>query len=143
MSQGKIVYTGGSFDLFHVGHVDLLQQCRWLSGPDGRVVVALNTDDFIVRYKGSKPIMSYSEREAVLLSSRYVDEVIPNENGEDSKPAILSINPDFLIVGSDWARKDYYKQMDFDQDWLDQHGITLVYFPRTRNLSTTAVKQRK
>ncbi len=138
-----IVYSGGTMDLFHAGHVDLLKMCRWLSGPDGEVVVALNTDEFISRFKGAPPVMSYTEREAVLLACRYVDRVIPNSGGEDSRPAILKVNPDFIVIGSDWAKKDYYKQMGFDQDWLDQHGISLVYFPRTRVLSTTEIKLRK
>ncbi len=138
-----IVYTGGTMDLFHAGHADLLKMCRWLSGSDGEVVVSLNTDEFITRFKGSPPVMSYAERETVLLACRYVDRVIPNSGGEDSRPAILKVHPDFIVIGSDWARKDYYKQMGFDQDWLDQHGISLVYFPRTRILSTTEIKSRK
>ncbi len=138
-----IAYTGGSFDLFHAGHADLLKMCRWLSGADGEVVVALNTDEFITRYKFIPPTMSYAERETVLLACRYVDKVVPNSGGEDSRPAILKVHPDFIVIGSDWAKKDYYKQMGFDQDWLDQHGISLVYFPRTRVLSSTEIKARK
>jgi glycerol-3-phosphate cytidylyltransferase len=143
MIKGKTVFTAGTFDLYHAGHVDLLEQCRWLSGSEGKVVVSLNTDDFIRRYKKVSPVMSYSEREAVLLSCRFVDEVIPNSGGEDSKPVILEVKPDFIVIGSDWARKDYYKQMQFTQDWLDEHGISLVYFPRTRVLSSTEIKLRK
>lgn len=143
MAKGKTVFTSGTFDLYHAGHVDLLKQCRWISGSEGKVVVSLNTDDFIKRFKGKPPVMSYSEREAVLLSCRYVDKVIPNQGGEDSKPAILEVKPDFIVIGSDWARKDYYKQMGFTQDWLDEHRISLVYFPRTRVLSSTEIKLRK
>lgn len=143
MPLGKVVYTGGSFDLFHAGHVDLLSHCRWLSRPSGEVVVSLNTDEFIGRYKGTGPVMSYAEREAVLLACRYVDRVIPNSGGEDSRPAILEVKPDFIVIGSDWATKDYYRQMGFDQPWLDQHGISLVYVPRTRVLSSTEIKARK
>jgi cytidyltransferase-like protein len=61
-----IVYTGGTFDLFHAGHAFLLSQCRKLAGPDGKVVIALNTDQFTASYKGRPPIGCYSEREAVL-----------------------------------------------------------------------------
>ena len=137
-----ISYTGGTFDLFHAGHVDLLEYCKWLAGKKGQVVVSLNTDDFIERYKGKRPKMTYRERETVLLACKYVDRVIPNEGGEDSRPTLKEVGPDFLVVGSDWARKDYYKQMGFTQDWLDQEGIALVYIPRSRQLSTTAIKER-
>jgi len=135
----KKVYTGGTFDLFHRGHVNFLRQCREIGN---YVVVSLNTDDFIERYKGKPPIMNYDERKEVLLSCRYVDEVIPNTDGEDSKPAILTIQPKFVIIGSDWAKKDYYKQMNFTQKWLDDNNIILVYLPYTENISTTLIKEK-
>lgn len=131
------VYTGGTFDLFHKGHVNFLKQCKEIGD---YVVVSLNTDEFIYRYKGSYPIINYNDRRDVLLSCRYVDEVIPNENGEDSKPAISLVSPKFVVIGSDWAKKDYYKQMNFTQEWLDKNGITLIYLPYTENISTTIIK---
>ena len=139
MEKIKKVYTGGTFDLFHRGHVNFLRQCREIGN---YVVVSLNTDDFIERYKGKTPIMNYDERKEVLLSCRYVDEVIPNIDGEDSKPAILTIQPKFVIIGSDWAKKDYYKQMNFTQKWLDDNNIILVYLPYTENISTTLIKEK-
>jgi glycerol-3-phosphate cytidylyltransferase len=135
----KKVYTGGTFDLFHKGHVNFLRQCKEIGD---YVVVSLNTDDFIYRYKGKYPIISYEDRKEVLLSCKYVDEVIPNTDGEDSKPAIISIMPKFVIIGSDWAKKDYYKQMNFTQQWLDDNGIILVYLPYTENISTTLIKEK-
>ena len=135
----KKVYTGGPFDLFHRGHVNFLKQCKEIGD---YIVVSLNTDDFIYRYKGKYPIMNYEERRDVLLGCRYVDEVIPNTDGEDSKPAILTINPKFVIIGSDWAKKDYYGQMNFTQQWLDDNGIILVYLPYTENISTTLIKEK-
>jgi len=135
----KKIYTGGTFDLFHRGHVNFLKQCREIGD---YVAVSLNTDDFIYRYKGKYPIMNYEERRDVLLGCRYVDEVIPNTDGEDSKPAILTINPKFVIIGSDWAKKDYYGQMNFTQQWLDDNGIILVYLPYTENISTTLIKEK-
>jgi cytidyltransferase-like protein len=116
-----------------------LKQCKEIGD---YIVVSLNTDDFIYRYKGKYPIMNYEERRDVLLGCRYVDEVIPNTDGEDSKPAILTINPKFVIIGSDWAKKDYYGQMNFTQQWLDDNGIILVYLPYTENISTTLIKEK-
>ncbi len=133
------VYTGGTFDLFHKGHVNFLRQCKEIGD---YIVVSLNTDDFIYRYKGSYPIIKYEDRRDVLLSCKYVDEVIPNTDGEDSKPAILSVKPKFLIIGSDWCKKDYYKQMNFTQNWLDEQGIILVYLPYTENISSTLIKNK-
>lgn len=138
-SKSRKVYTGGTFDLFHRGHVNFLRQCKEIGD---YVVVSLNTDEFIERYKGSKPVIDYQSRKEVLLACKYVDEVIPNTDGEDSKPAILSVNPKFVIIGSDWAKKDYYKQMNFTQQWLDDNDIMLVYIPYTEGTSTTKIKEK-
>lgn len=138
----SIVYTGGTFDLFHSGHVNLLKRCKDVAGQYGSVVVSLNTDAFIQEYKGKPPVCSDAEREAVLLSCRYVDEVIMNVGGKDSRIAIEMVQPDYILIGSDWAKKDYYAQMGFDQDWLDERGIGLVYVPYTKEISSTKIKGR-
>jgi len=137
-----IVYTGGTFDLPHLGHIRLLKNCRKIAGENGKVVVALNTDEFVFKFKKRRPIMSYLERKEVLENLRFVDQVIANEKGADSRPTILKVKPDFILIGSDWAQKDYYKQMGFTQSWLDKHEITLCYVPYTAGVSTTIVKER-
>lgn len=133
-----IVYTGGTFDLFHAGHVAFLARCSRI----GEVIVALNTDEFIETYKGKAPVCSYAEREAVLLACSYVDAVVKNEDGADSRTTIERVMPDIIAIGSDWARRDYYVQMNFDQDWLDERGIGLLYLPYTKNISSTEIKAR-
>ncbi len=133
-----LIYTGGTFDLFHAGHVEFLRRCADL----GRVLVSLNTDEFIEEYKGKPPVISYRDRESVLLSCKYVDDVVPNIGGTDSRPAIELAAPNMVAIGSDWARKDYYTQMAFDQDWLDDRGIALAYIPYTQGISSTAIKER-
>lgn len=136
------VYTGGTFDLFHSGHANFLRQCKQIAGADGKVVVALNTDSFIESYKGKPPIYSYQERKEILLACRYVDEVISNFDGADSKPAIMFVKPSYIVIGSDWLTKDYHKQMGFTQEWLDHQKITLIYVPYTEGISTTNLKKR-
>jgi glycerol-3-phosphate cytidylyltransferase len=133
-----LIYTGGTFDLFHSGHVEFLKRCSHL----GSVFVSLNTDEFIAEYKGKPPVMSYAERKTVLESCRYVDGVIENFGGVDSKPAIEMLEPNLIVIGSDWARRNYYAQMMFDQDWLDARGIGLLYLPYTTGISSTQIKQR-
>lgn len=136
--MGLRLYTGGTFDLIHSGHVNFLRRCAEI----GDVTIALNTDEFIAAYKGKPPIMSYDERFAVLSEFYSVMNIIPNEGGADSKPAILRANPDIIAIGSDWARKDYYTQMGFTQDWLDERNISLMYIPYTAGISTTELKRR-
>jgi len=137
--MSKVLYTGGTFDLFHYGHLSFLKKCRQLSE---RVIVSLNTDEFIFEYKKFNPVLNYKEREKALLLCGYVDEVIPNTGGADSKPAILSVMPSIIAIGDDWAKKDYYSQMMFTQEWLDDHNIVLVYVPYTKGISSTELKNR-
>ena len=137
----NVVYTGGTFDLFHSGHVNLLKRCREVAG-SGLVVVSLNTDDFIWQFKNKKPICSEEERREVLLSCKYVDEVVMNVGGADSRIAISQVDPNYIVVGSDWAERDYYAQMSFDQKWLDERGIGLVYVPYTKTISSTQIRSR-
>lgn len=133
-----IVYTGGTFDLPHKGHYRLLQRAAEI----GSVVVALNTDEFIEQYKGRPPVLSYEERKEALLACRWVDQVVPNIGGTDSTISIELAAPDYIIIGSDWAKKDYYKQLGLSQDWLDERGIGLIYVPYTKGISTTDIKNR-
>lgn len=138
-SRPRVVYTGGTFDLFHEGHVELLRECRKLAG-EGQVVVALNTDEFVTEFKSVTPTISYEGRRRVLEACRHVDRVIPNQGGADSRPTIESVQPEWIAIGSDWQARDYYNQMGFDQEWLDVRGITVVYFHRTTGQSSTRVR---
>jgi glycerol-3-phosphate cytidylyltransferase len=138
---GLKVYTGGTFDLFHSGHVNFLKRCQQIAGVDGQVVVALNTDEFIYDYKKKKPVLTYDQRKDVLESCRFVNQVVPNVGGSDSKKTIEMVElVDVIAIGSDWARKDYYAQMEFDQDWLDKKNISLIYIPYTKGISSTFIK---
>ncbi|WMI33475.1 nucleotidyltransferase [Streptomyces phage Kenrey] len=146
--MSNVVYTGGTFDLFHEGHVELLRSCKRIAGADGIVVVALNTDEFIARFKINPPVQSYREREVVLTSCRYVDMVVPNVGEENSKITIEKFmldnqRPvDIVAIGSDWAGRDYYGQMGFTKAWLDSLDITLVYVDRRTGMSTTKIKDK-
>jgi glycerol-3-phosphate cytidylyltransferase len=152
-----IVYTGGTFDMFHAGHVNFLKQCRRIADggaardyygsrgdnpahEDGQVIVSLNTDRFVETYKGKAPVISYADRKSVLEGCKYVDKVVENSKGADSKPAILLVKPDFIVIDTGWAFEDYYAQMSFTQDWLDTQDIGLIYVPRKQGISTTEIR---
>lgn len=137
MKGRKIVYIGGTFDLFHIGHVKLLYTA-WLYGD---VVVALNTDDFAERYK-RRPIMSLDERRAVLQSCRYVEHVDVNEGGEDSSAAILRWKPFYIVHGDDWKGEALLKQLGISEAFLAEHAIQMLYLPYTADISTSGVIER-
>lgn len=147
------VLTVGTFDLFHSGHVNFLWACYKISGaylvgnssPENHVTVGLNTDEFIERFKGKKPVYSYFERRAILSNSKYVWNTLENKGNEDLKVFIDSLKyepPQALVVGSDWAKKDYFAQTQLSQEYLDRKGILLIYVPYTEGISTTLLKER-
>ena len=140
----SVVYTGGTFDLFHMGHVQLLEGCKKIAGPSGWVVVALNEDEFVEEFKGVKPTMSLEERMAVVSACKFVDEVVVNSGRQDSKVTINKNGPvDFVAIGDDWAPpKDYYAQMGFSKEWLNSKGITLVYIDRNTGMSSSLIRER-
>lgn len=143
------VLTIGTFDLFHSGHVNFLRMCWNLAGNQyegdteiGFVTVAVNSDAFVKKFKGKAPIYSYTERVALLSGCKYVGNVTENKHAEDLKPLIVETQPQILVVGSDWAKKDYYAQTKLTQDWLDIRRIVLCYVPYTEGISTTLLKER-
>jgi glycerol-3-phosphate cytidylyltransferase len=87
-------------------------------------------------------VCSYEERATVLQACRWVDDVVVNIDGADSRTTIDLVRPDIIAIGTDWARKDYHAQMGFDQEWLDGRDISLIYIPYTHTISTTKLKAR-
>lgn len=139
-----IVYSGGTYDLLHPGHLYVLRRCRELAGPDGQVVVGLNTDEFVEAFKHHAPVQDYLARSEILSAVRYVDRVVPNLGGADSRPTLQAVGPDIIAVGRDyWSPDDsrYCAQMGFDHAWLDKRGIRLVYLDWRPGYSSTAIRE--
>lgn len=141
-TRPTVVYTGGTFDLFHAGHVKLLRECRHLAGPGGRVVVSLNTDEFVARYKRIATTHSYEDRRMILEACQYVDLVVRNAGDEDSRLAIDVIRPDIIAIGEDWKGRDYHAQMGFDERWLLDRHIEIVYVEHLADRSSTNIRRR-
>lgn len=138
----RTILTVGTFDLTHFGHYKLFERCKKLVGEDGEVVVGLNTDDFIAKYKGKHPVLTYNERLKNIMSCKWVDDVIMNYGKEDLSPLLADVEPNILAVGSDWAKKDYYTQIGVSKEELDMLDILLVYLPYTDEISSTEIKKR-
>lgn len=140
MSRAKSrAYCGGTFDLLHPGHVQFL---RWAKMAFGTVIVALNRDDFVARYK-TKPVQSYAERKVMLEACRYVDYVVENSGDEDSKPSILLYGATHIVDGADWTVERLKVQMMLTDEFLAEHELEIVICPCPRTgFSTTELKQR-
>jgi glycerol-3-phosphate cytidylyltransferase len=121
------VITYGTFDLFHVGHVNLLRRLRALGD---RLVVGCSTDEFNA-VKGKKTVMPYVHRATILSSIRYVDKVFPEQDWAQKRDDIRREGAAIFAMGEDWAGK-------FD-DLAD--ACEVVYLPRTQDVSTTEIRQ--
>jgi len=132
-----VIYVGGTFDILHPGHLNFLKQASRI----GTVVVGLNSDAFAGRYK-RVPIFTYDERKVMLEATRYVDQVVENEGDEDSRPAILKARAKYVAHGDDWVGDSLMLQMGLTKDWLDEHGIILIYIPYTKGVSTSDIISR-
>jgi cytidyltransferase-like protein len=126
----------GTFDLLHWGHIEFLKQCQTLA-PE--LVVGVNSDEFVETFK-PKPVMSTKERIHYLTQLGYV----AAWNKSSGKEFLEYWKPQILATGTDWARKDYLKQIGCTQDWLDEQGIILAYIPyvQTMPISSTEIKRR-
>ena len=123
----KVVITYGTFDLFHVGHIRLLKR---LSALGDKLIVGISSDEFNA-LKGKKSFFSYEERAEIIESCKYVSAVFPEHNWQQKKDDIIKYNADIFAMGDDWAGK-------FD-DLKDVCSV--VYLPRTEDISTTAIKK--
>lgn len=135
------VLTLGTFDTMHPGHVRLFQVCRLIAGPEGKVFVSVNTDRFVEEFKGTAPVQNVTERRIMVQSCQYVDEIRINDQ-QDAKPIIEEVKPHFLVIGSDWAHKDYYAQLQITPAYLVARDIHLLYLDRATAYSSTELKER-
>lgn len=134
--------TVGTFDLLHPGHISLFERMCEIGGWDSQVAVGVNTDDFVLAYKGQYPVMTLVERLEMLRSCRWVDDVLINKGNEDCRPLIEEVSPDLLVVGSDWVEKDYLKQTKLSRAFLERHNVGLLFLPYTASISTSILRRR-
>jgi len=125
--KGKVVITYGTFDLFHIGHLNLLKRAKALGD---YLIVGVSTDEFNA-IKGKKSVYPYEHRAEIVRSIKYVDLVIPERNWEQKIEDIKKYNVDIFVMGDDWKGKfDYLKEY-----------CEVVYLPRTEGISTTELKE--
>ena len=123
----KTVITYGTFDILHIGHINLLRRARALGD---RLVVGLSSDEFN-QGKHKSSLLNYENRKVVLESIRWVDDVFPEHNWEQKIGDIKKYGADIFVMGHDWEGK-----FDFLSEFCQVH-----YLPRTEDISTTEIKQ--
>lgn len=123
----KTVLTYGTFDLFHIGHLRLLQRASKLGD---RLIVGVSSDQFN-ELKGKQSVLSYANRAAIVRAIKYVDKVIPEHDWDQKVKDIKKYNVDVFAIGDDWKGKF---------DTLKDH-CDVQYLARTKGISTTQLKQ--
>lgn len=132
MKKYKVGYTTGVYDMFHIGHLNILkrakEQCEYL-------IVGVTTDE-LVSYKNKQAIIPHDERMAIVESIKYVDKVVSQEN-MDKMLAWKEYKFDVMFVGSDWQGTP--KWNEFERQFAEV-GAEIVYFPYTKGTSSTKLR---
>lgn len=126
----NIGYTTGVYDLFHVGHLNILEkaknQCDYL-------IVGVSTDELVQSYKNKCPIIPFEERKKIVESIKFVDKVVP-QTSMDKYLAWEKEHFDVIFHGDDWKNSDIYIEVERK---LKNKGVDFVYFPYTKGTSST------
>ena len=124
------ILTFGTFDLFHIGHLKILERCKEIDH-NSKLIVGVSTDKLNYKKKNFFPIYKQSDRLEIVKSIKYVDIVFFEESLELKREYLLKYNADILVMGDDWKGK-------FDE-FADICKV--VYLPRTPDISTTEIKE--
>ena len=132
----KIGYTTGVFDMFHIGHLNILKrakaQCEFL-------IVGVSTDEVVQTYKHKTPIIPFQERCAIVEAIKYVDKVVP-QTTMDKMVAYKQYNFDVLFHGSDWQNSEMYNKIIFEMSTV---GVNVVFLPHTEGISSTIISEKR
>ena len=132
--KNKIGYTTGVYDLFHVGHLNLLKRakenCEYL-------IVGVTTDEEVMRVKNKKPIIPFQERIEIIKSIKFIDQAVPEDN-TDKLIAWESHRFNVIFKGDDW--KGTSKWIEYESEF-SKRGVDVVYFPYTAGTSSTLLSK--
>ncbi|MBQ8517038.1 MAG: adenylyltransferase/cytidyltransferase family protein [Akkermansia sp.] len=128
IQKKSVVYTSGTFDMLHANHLKMIEYARQLGDI---LIVGVNTDELVASYK-SQPIIPFEERIALVKALKYPDIVIPQKS-LNHKDKVKKLHFDIFVVGDDWVGK---------YDYLEEMGVTVVYFPYGEGISSSELKER-
>ena len=135
MKKYRVGYTTGVFDMFHIGHLNILrrakEQCDYL-------IVGVSTDELVKEYKNKTPIIPFEERAEIVQSIDCVDRVIAQEN-RDKYEAWRELKFDVMFVGDDWKGKPLFIKVEEE---FKKVGVDVVYFPYTNDTSSTILREK-
>lgn len=124
-----IGYTSGVYDLFHIGHLNLLRNAK---GMCDKLIVGVTTDE-LVSYKNKKAVIPHNERMEIVREMRHVDSVVPQED-MDKFEMWKKLKFDIMFVGDDWYASDKWEELEKQ---FKEVGVRIVFFPYTKGTSST------
>ncbi|MBR1596188.1 MAG: adenylyltransferase/cytidyltransferase family protein [Phocaeicola sp.] len=135
MEKRIVGYTTGVFDMFHIGHLNILkrakEKCDYL-------IVGVSTDELCLSYKHKAPIIPFVERKAIVEAIKYVDEVVPQVD-RDKFGAWEKYKFDMMFVGDDWKGSPLFSALE---ERFRVVGVSIVYFPYTTGTSSTVLREK-
>lgn len=135
MKHYKVGYTTGVFDLFHVGHLNILEKSKEICD---ELIVAVCTDEYVRETKHLTPVIPYEERARIIAALKCVDKVVPMTY-TDKLQAWQENHFDVLISGDDWKGSERYR---ITEEQFADLGVDVVYLPYTKGVSTTMIKEK-
>ena len=130
----KIGYTTGVFDLFHIGHLNILKRARLECD---HLIVGVTTDERCESAKNQKPFIPFQERMDLVEAVKYVDEVVP-QTSYDKIEAWNNLKFDKMFVGDDWKGTEQWNKIENE---FSQFGVEIIYFPYTTHTSSTILRK--
>lgn len=128
-----IGYTSGVYDLFHIGHLNLLKNAKGLCD---KLIVGVTVDK-LVEYKNKKSVIPFEERIEIVRNIKWVDAAIPQED-LDKFEMWKKLKFDILFVGDDWYNSPRWQEMEAK---FQKVGVKIVYFPYTKGTSSTLINE--
>lgn len=126
-----IGYTSGVFDLFHIGHLNLLKNAKGLCD---HLIVGVTSDE-LVAYKNKRAVINHQERMEIVRNIKFVDAVVP-QNDMDKFKMWERLKFDVMFVGDDWLNTPKWKELD---EKFKSVGVKIIYFPYTEGTSSTLI----
>lgn len=126
-------YTTGVFDLFHIGHLNILRNAKSVCD---KLIVGVTIDEYVEKYKDKRPITPFAERIEIVKSIKYVDEVVPQVD-HDKLKAWEKYKFNVMLVGDDWKNTDKWNSYE---ESFQKKGVKIIYFPRTEGVSSSLLK---
>lgn len=131
----KIGYTAGAFDMFHIGHLNLLMNSK---SRCEHLIVGVSTDDLVMGTKSKRPVIPFEERMEIVRAIRLVDEVVP-QTTLDKMEAWRSLHFNVMFSGDDWKETARWKALDRQFAKVD---VPIIYFPYTQTTSSTLLRTK-